>query len=75
VTYKGTIEGSPHAWELDSEHLFVTDRETRVCGNSADMISKTRYATHFSVTPRKQHTGLFDCSGSSCNDNQSSCCC
>jgi hypothetical protein len=33
-----------------------------VCGNTADMLSRTRYAKHFRVTGDKSvHYGLFDC--------------
>jgi hypothetical protein len=33
-----------------------------VCGNTADMVSRTRYARHFRVTGDKSvHYGLFDC--------------
>jgi arsenite methyltransferase len=33
-----------------------------VCGNTADMLSATRYACHFTVTGNKfTHFGLFPC--------------
>jgi len=71
ATYKGTMEEHPHAFVLDKSHIFVTDMTVPVCGNTADMLSLTRYAPHFVVTPRKQHLGLFGSatsSSSSCGD-------
>ena len=33
-----------------------------VCGNTADMVGRTRYAAHFRVSGDKStHYGLFDC--------------
>lgn len=62
ATYLGTITQTPHAFELDDHHRFETGRPLRVCGNTADMLSKTRYAPHFKVDGDKSvHFGLFDC--------------
>lgn len=60
--YKGTIPDHPHSFILDDHHQFFTDKPMLVCGNTADMISKTAYGEHFTVTgEKKQHLGLFDC--------------
>lgn len=60
--YLGTALEHPHAFDLDDHHHFETGRPMLVCGNTADMISKTRYAPHFRVTGDKSiHYGLFDC--------------
>ena len=60
--YKGGIEGSPHAFELDDHHLFEKGRPMLVCGNSAAMVQETRYGKYFTVTgDRSTHYGLFDC--------------
>jgi hypothetical protein len=60
--YLGTAPEHPHAFDLDDHHHFETGRPMLVCGNTADMISKTRYAPHFRVTGDKSvHHGLFDC--------------
>jgi arsenite methyltransferase len=62
ATYLGTIEGFPHAFELDDHHRLETGLPLRVCGNTAAMLSETRYAPHFSVQgDRSTHFGLFDC--------------
>lgn len=62
ATYLGTIEGHPHAFDLDDHHHFETGRPERVCGNTALMLSATRYASDFRVSGGTSvHYGLFDC--------------
>jgi len=74
ATYKGTIEERPHAFPLDKGHLFVTDMPHPVCGNTADMLSMTRFASHFVVTPRGQHLGLFGANTPTSSCGSGSCC-
>jgi arsenite methyltransferase len=60
--YQGTLPEHPHAFALDDHHLFKAHQPMLVCGNTADMVSATRYARHFRVTGDKSvHYGLFDC--------------
>ena len=62
AVYRGTIPGYPHAFELDDQHRFITGKPMLVCGNTASMLSKTRFADHFKVTgDRSVHYGPFDC--------------
>ncbi|MCA1798247.1 MAG: methyltransferase domain-containing protein [Xanthomonadaceae bacterium] len=62
ATYLGTIAGHPHRFVLDDHHLFETGRPLAVCGNTADMLSRSRYARHFRIAGDKRtHFGLFDC--------------
>jgi SAM-dependent methyltransferase len=62
ATYRGTITDLPHAFELDDHHRFETGRPMLVCGNTADMLARTRYAPHFEVGgDKRRHFGLFDC--------------
>jgi len=62
ATYRGDIDGHPHAFELDDHHRFETGRPLRVCGNTADMLGGSRYAAHFVLAGDKsRHYGLFDC--------------
>ncbi|MDD2944014.1 MAG: methyltransferase domain-containing protein [bacterium] len=64
--YKGTIPNHPHSFALDSGHTFRTGEPVLVCGNTADMLSMTRYGEHFRVEGDKSvHFGLFDCSPTS----------
>jgi len=62
AVYKGTIPESPNAFALDDHHLFETGRAVPVCGNTAMMLSETRYAPHFEVVgDMAVHYGPFDC--------------
>ncbi|MCX7100837.1 MAG: methyltransferase domain-containing protein [Methylobacter sp.] len=76
--YLGTIPEHLHTFDLDEHHHFETGRPLRVCGNTADMLSASRYAEHFQVVSEKScHFGLFDCtSGPQTNSAETSglCC-
>lgn len=62
VTYLGSMPEHPHRFALDDHHQFEAGRPLRVCGNTADMLSHTRYARHFVLDVHKRaHFGLFDC--------------
>ncbi len=62
ATYLGDLPESPHAFDLDDHHHFEAGKPMRVCGNTADMLRRTRYARHFRVTGDPSvHYGLFDC--------------
>jgi len=65
ATYNGGEPDFPHAFFLDDHHTFITGYPLAVCGNTADMLSQSRYGKYFSVTPRGSHVGLFDCGTSS----------
>ncbi len=58
--------------------IFETGKPLRVCGNTADMISLTRFAQHFQILGDKSvHFGLFDCAppNTSLNPAQGAACC
>lgn len=60
--YKGTVAESPHEFMLDDHHLIKTGMPFLVCGNTARMLSETRYAKHFQIVgDTSKHFGLFDC--------------
>ncbi|RMH54395.1 MAG: methyltransferase domain-containing protein [Bacteroidetes bacterium] len=60
--YLGTMTEARHRFVLDDHHIFETGRPVLVCGNTAAMLSQTRYRTHFQVVgDRSVHYGLFDC--------------
>jgi ubiquinone/menaquinone biosynthesis C-methylase UbiE len=74
--YLGTIPAYPHSFVLDDHHLFATSKPALVCGNTADMLSSTRYARHFQIMGDKsQHFGLFDCSTPALTGQQANSCC
>lgn len=60
ATYLGGIAGQEHRFALDDQHLFEHGKTAAVCGNTADMLSASRYAAHFRLDGDKQrHYGLF----------------
>ncbi|MBF0385469.1 MAG: arsenosugar biosynthesis radical SAM protein ArsS [Candidatus Omnitrophica bacterium] len=60
--YQGTIPGLPHQFVLDDHHVFFTGIPMLVCGNTASMLSNTRYGKHFKVVGDKsRHFGPFPC--------------
>ncbi|MDR0308364.1 MAG: hypothetical protein LBH87_00340, partial [Coriobacteriales bacterium] len=64
--YQGAIPGYPHAFDLDNHHRFVTGKPVLVCGNTAAILSETRFAKAFKVIgDRFTHFGTFNCSGGS----------
>jgi SAM-dependent methyltransferase len=78
--YNGEITGHPHFFDLDDHHRFFTGKPLLVCGNTASMLAKTRFAAAFKVIgDRSVHYGAFDGCGTSCAadsaDSVGSCCC
>ncbi|ERK08117.1 SAM-dependent methyltransferase [Serratia fonticola AU-P3(3)] len=60
--YNGTLPDSPHRYSFDLEHTFDAGKAVPVCRNTALMLSKTRYAQHFTIIGRGDtHYGPFDC--------------
>ena len=58
--YDGGIPGHRHFFDLDDQHRYFTGKPALVCGNTASMLSNTRYGAHFRVTgERAVHYGLF----------------
>jgi SAM-dependent methyltransferase len=76
--YEGTIPECPHTFTLDNHHSFQAGKPFLVCGNTADMLSKTRFGPHFKIVGKKEtHYGLFDCGpgpGSSEGTENQPCC-
>ena len=72
--YDGNIPGHPHYFDLDDHHRFFTNKPMLVCGNTASMLSDSRYGKSFRIVgDRSMHFGAFDCSGST-PDSGSDCC-
>ncbi len=74
--YLGTIADCPFQFTLDNQHTFETNKPMLVCGNTAAMISETRYRKHFRVLgdtsihygPFESASGESDCgSGGGCS--------
>lgn len=77
--YKGTIPECPHTFILDDHHVFKAEKPVIVCGNTASMLSKTRFTEHFRIVgDTSRHHGLFDCGSSEGvekRDNMTGSCC
>lgn len=66
VVYKGTIDGSEHAFALDSHHMIETGKVFPVCGNTWRMLADTRLAPHFDfIGDFSRHYGIFAGCGTS----------
>ncbi|MEX0680485.1 MAG: methyltransferase domain-containing protein [Balneolales bacterium] len=66
AVYNGTIGKTPHRFVLDDHHVFETGKPVLVCGNTAAMLEKTRFGSHFRVDgDRSLHYGPFDCGNQS----------
>ncbi|CAN5161752.1 methyltransferase domain-containing protein [soil metagenome] len=79
ATYRGSVPGAAHAFVLDDHHRFETGKPLRVCGNTFDMLARSRYAQHFVLTgDTSTHFGLFDCGptpvGVGSNNIATACC-
>jgi hypothetical protein len=58
--YRGGLPESPFTFELDGFHVFELDKPERVCGNTALMLSRTRFRNYFKVIGRfEKHFGEF----------------
>lgn len=56
--YLGTISDNPHQFKLDEHHIFIKNKPMLICGNTASMLSCTRYGNHFKVTGDRQKNAL-----------------
>lgn len=63
--YLGSITDNRNQFLLDDHHIFIANKPMLVCGNTASMLMKTRYAEHFNVMGnRSAHYGPFKCTPS-----------
>ena len=75
ATYLGSIKHEPHAFVLDDQNRFDTGRAQHVCGNTADMLSGSRYAGHFRLDgDKRKHYGLFNDASAFKPASRSRCC-
>lgn len=75
ATYLGGIKESPNVFALDDHHVFEKEKPMLVCGNTAKMLTDSRYGQFFRVTGDKcSHFGLFDCEPSAASAQLGSCC-
>lgn len=66
VVYKGTIPLHPSGWSLDDHHYMETGKIFPVCGNTWNMLEKTRFKEHFEFIGNfDTHYGIFEGCGTS----------
>ncbi|MHC4575403.1 MAG: methyltransferase domain-containing protein [Planctomycetota bacterium] len=80
AVYDGRIPESPFSLKLDSDHVFQKNKPERVCGNTALILSQTRFKDYFHLTGSfREHFGVFrDCArgaGDAKNDPGVTTCC
>ncbi|MHC4174021.1 MAG: methyltransferase domain-containing protein [Planctomycetota bacterium] len=80
AVYNEQISESPFEFELDDRHVFYRNKPERVCGNTALMLSCTRFRKYFQIMGSfKEHFGAFkDCFTAERNsetDSSNSGCC
>ena len=61
AVYRGGCPGAEARFVLDDHHVFEAARPAAVCRNTARMLSETRLARWFEVSPPVRHFGLFPC--------------
>ena len=60
--YLGNDKENKDKFILDNNHTFHSRKPKLVCGNTADMLSKTRFKTYFEIVGNQSsHFGSFDC--------------
>lgn len=60
AVYDGQMPGSPFKFALDDRHVFYKNKPEKVCGNTAIMLSGTRFRKYFQITGNfKEHFGAF----------------
>lgn len=85
VIYKGTIPNREKQFVLDKHHVIETGKVFPVCGNTWNMLAKTRFAEHFEFVGNfDTHYGIFEGCGTSlpydsgsnsnASDNGGGCC-
>jgi arsenite methyltransferase len=76
VIYRGTIENNPNFWMLDNHHKIIKNKIFPVCGNTWNMLEKTRFREHFEFIGNfDNHYGIFEGCGKGIPfDGESSCC-
>jgi len=70
--YRGGIKGSEFSFALDDHHTFRQNKPMLVCGNTAAMVSETRYGKYFEVVgDLSEHHGAFPCGPAPASDDGS----
>ena len=60
ATYLGTMPENKRYFDLSRDVRMIKGRPVAISGNMATMLQSSRYASHFTITPAKQHRGAYD---------------
>lgn len=60
ATYLGTMPENKRYFDLSSEVRLIKGKPVAISGNMARLITGSRYAKHFKVTPAGNHRGAYD---------------
>lgn len=61
VAYQGTIEDAPMSFDLDDHHHFPKGKIVAVCGNTFDILNKSRFKKDFQFFgDTSTHFGIFE---------------
>ena len=69
---KAALTEAPFKFQLDGSHVFEKNKPEKVCGNTARMLSETRFKDYFQVIGSfEEHFGEFsDCGNSTESDTK-----
>lgn len=60
ATYLGGMPEMPRYFDFDTEQRFIKGKPRAVSGNTANMLSQSRYGRFFEITKPREHRGAFD---------------
>jgi ubiquinone/menaquinone biosynthesis C-methylase UbiE len=70
AVYTGQLPEAPFKFKLDSAHVFDKNKPERICGNTALMLTQTRFKEYFKVQGSfTEHFGAFEDCGTSTQNN------
>ncbi|MCO6437093.1 MAG: methyltransferase domain-containing protein [Phycisphaerae bacterium] len=76
ATYLGSMSHASGGFALDQNHVFPAGKPTPVSGNTAAILTATRYSKHFKVRgDRSRHFGLFAAAGATPGSTAAPSCC
>lgn len=60
ATYLGGMPEMPRYFDFDADTRFIKGKPLAISGNTARMLSASRYGKFFDITPARGHRGTFD---------------
>lgn len=60
ATYTGAMPETPRYFDFDEELRFIKGKPRAISGNTARMLSQSRYGAAFDISPERPHRGAFN---------------